>query len=126
MNTTSTFRGRSRLFLLALLLAACAVGRPVRSFAEDPPTSASPAASAGLKVNVDPKTGRFLETPAPPSGATAAAQPATSEPALEAQPSVVPGGGVLIHMPDERFHADVKASTAPDGTKHVECGTPAK
>src|SRR5690349_19806188 len=105
MNTASICRGPSRLFSLALLLAACAIGRPVLSFAEDSPASASPAPSAGLKVNVDPKTGRFLETPPPPSGAAAAAQPATPQPALEARPSVVPGGGVLIHMPDQRFHA---------------------
>jgi hypothetical protein len=135
----------SRVLSLSFAIVACAVLGPGRSLAEDAPAPAgsstaaaanataasltdpmaAPAAdAAGFKVNVDPATGRFLETPAaePDAGA---ALPRAEQPLVE-EPSAIPGGGVHVRITDQRLNAAMKADTAPDGSTHVGCDEPAK
>lgn len=113
---------------LALLLAACVTGLvTVASAGEQDATSGGASApQAGLKVNVDPKTGRFLETPPPDSDPGAAAGRAAAAAPLVVEPSPVPGGGIGFRVSDQRYNAELKATTAPDGSAHVACDAPAK
>jgi hypothetical protein len=136
----SLLRALSRALVASIALMALAVvAGPAPSSAEDspglaaapPPTPSSetgtPEAAkgaAGLKVNVDPKTGRFLDTPAAESGA-APPQGESAQPLVEV-PSQVPGGGVGIRITDQRFNTAMHASTGPDGSAHTHCDEPAK
>lgn len=113
--------------LPALLLLAIAVV-PLgiaRAEAQDvaPAAAADSSSGPGMKVNVDPKTGRFLEEPAAESGAAskrAAAAPIVME------PSPVEGGGVGFHVDDQRFDSEMKATVSPDGKADIACDAPAK
>jgi hypothetical protein len=113
-------RRRRRAFPLALALVVCVASRPVVSIADDR-DAGSPSAGGGFKVHVDPQTGRFLETPPPQAGTGTAPQPAATAPVIDVQPSTVPGGGYGFRVP-ESLHAEIKATTTPDGKTHVECG----
>lgn len=88
-----------------------------------PPSSAPAPSSPGMKVNIDPATGRFLDEPA----ADGAAQKRAAEPApVVMEPSPVPGGGVGFRVPDQRYDSEMKATVAPDGKPSIACDGPAK
>jgi hypothetical protein len=124
MHQNATVR-RARLVPLALAVLTglvCLTGLavlPAASFADDSETG-TVAPTGGLKVHVDPQTGRFLETP-PPDAAQGTPPPAASAPAIEVRPSTVPGGGFGFELP-ESLHPEIKATTTPDGKARVACG----
>lgn len=113
--------------LVALTLCALTTAFPTKAAAGSAASPAAPAPepSPGLKVNVDPQTGRFLETP-PREPETGAASQAEVLPPLAEEASPVPGGGVRLHVPDARFHSELKANTGPAGSTDISCGAPAK
>lgn len=106
--------------LAAAVLAVAAAVSPARDAKAEPP-----AATGGLKVHVDPQTGRFVETPPAGTGTGTPPAPAASAPAIDVQPSAVPGGGFGFEIPDS-LHPEIKATTTPDGKAHVACGEAGK
>lgn len=101
--------------LLLFVQAASAAG-------EAADANAAPPAPAGQKVNIDPQTGRFLETPALPAPVRRASALAP----VVLEPSPVPGGGVGFQVPDNRFDSEMKVSSGPDAKPKIGCETPAK
>lgn len=118
MRKPSICRRPARVPWTALVLAACVVAQPAPSSGEE--TTVPAAGSEGLKVSVDPQTGRLLDTPAT-EPATGAASPPGAPPAIEVRPSAVPGGGFGFRVPDS-LHPEIRATTTPDGNAHVACG----
>jgi hypothetical protein len=113
-----------RTAFLAVLLAACVAGHVAAASAQGQAATsgAALAPQPGMKVNVDPKTGRFLETPAPES----ASRGADSAAPLVMEPSPVPGGGTGFRVPDQRFDSEIKATTTPGGSANIACDAPRK
>lgn len=96
-NATMTSVALASAFLLTLALAFTARA------AEPAPAAASPSVEAGMRVNIDPATGRMLETPAPDSVQRKAVQRAP----LQEQPSTAPDGGTMVIL-DDRFHSEMR------------------
>ena len=84
----------------------------------------------GMKVNIDPATGRFLDTPAPdaPPSADATQAPAAEPAPIALEPSPVPGGGVGFRVPDGRFDTELKAGPrdGAGGGYDIHCDEPAR
>ncbi len=136
MFRNSTSRAALRVRSVAMTLVALVAASPTAAFADDlaapaaptapaSPPAPAPSPSPGLKVNVDPQTGRFLETPSREPGTGAASQ-AEALPPLAEEANPIRGGGVRLQVPDARFHSELKANTAPNGSTDVSCGAPAK
>lgn len=95
--------------------------------AEQAQSVAAPAAQAGMRVYVDPATGRRLSNPTAEQRANAAAldrdNPAfsTSSEGLREEP--LPGGGVLVHL-DGRFQSAVTVRRQADGALVQTCNNP--
>lgn len=87
----------------------------------------APTAQAGMRVYVDPATGRRLSNPTAEQRANAAAldrgNPAfsTSSEGLREEP--LPGGGVLVHL-DGRFQSAVTVRRQADGSLVQTCNNP--
>lgn len=130
-------------FLVLMLSAAYALAGVVQSAAAAEPTkeettpstppaervdsSAQSTAQAGMRVYVDPATGRRLSNPTAEQRANAAAfdreNPAfsTSSEGLREEP--LPGGGVLVHL-DGRFQSAVTVRRQADGSLVQTCNNP--
>lgn len=92
-------------------------------------TPASPASEgSGLRVYVDPETGRFV--PVPVAGAEAEAGRATAEALsnrsadLVEQESPVPGGGVMLDL-QGRFQNAIEMSVDASGELSSDCASEA-
>ena len=113
-----------RAVLLALLTTGALANAATPALAEDGAPTATPSAPSGpgMKVNIDPKTGRFLEEPAP----APASRRAAAAPPIVLEPSPVHGGGMGFRATDPRFQAEIRASVGPDGKAGIGCEAPAK
>ena len=96
-----------------VVLAVAALGH-----AEDgAPAAASGAASSGMWVHVDPRSGRFVEKPVTPPPARPLPAPV---PQLAEVPA--PGGGMMVDV-SGHFMSNLVARVNPDGTIRMECVT---
>jgi hypothetical protein len=89
----------------------------------DAETSGVTEGTPGMKVYIDPKTGEFTKPPAGVSPGEAAAPLkdalSTSSEGLEATPSPVPGGGVMIDLKG-RFRTPSTATRDAEGKLTIE------
>jgi hypothetical protein len=87
------------------------------------PAGAAAAAGGGLRIQIDPQTGRFTEPPpgtVPPAGPPAAeAARSTSGVGLVEVPSPTPGGGVKVDL-QGRFQSPLVGTVGPDGKVRIE------
>ena len=87
------------------------------------PTTAAPAptAEAGMRVNIDPATGRMLETPA----ADRVQRRVVQRPPLAEQPSTAPEGGTMVIL-DDRFNSEMRVEVPegsdPKAVPKADCG----
>ncbi len=109
----------------AAIALACAIaqGSAAPARAGEPPVPATvetTAEPAGMKVNIDPETGEFLDTPPAVGDGAAAPGRRAARPALVEEPSPVAGGGTMVHL-DDRFQSKFHATAGPDGQPKVDC-----
>lgn len=125
-NRDSRIRPDLHAIVLALLTTGALATAATPALAQDSAPAATPSAPSGpgMKVNIDPKTGRFLEEPAPDTDA--ASKRAATPPPLVMEASPVEGGGTGFRVTDQRFDAEIQASVAPDGKADIGCEAPAK
>ncbi len=106
------------------------VGKPdaaAKPVAEKVDAQRGPTTQAGVRVYVDPATGRRINHPTAEQRAAAAAtdrdNPAfnTSSDGLVSKP--LPGGGVLVHL-DGRFRSSVSVHRNADGSLVQTCSDP--
>lgn len=93
-----------------------------------PPSADTPTPqateAAGLRVYIDPETGRFV--PEPPAGAAVETDVATAEAVstrsvdLVEQPSPVPGGGMMLDL-EGRFQNAIEMSVDASGALSSDC-----
>jgi hypothetical protein len=123
-NRDSRFFPDLHAIVLALLTTGALATAATPALAQDGAPAATPSApsDAGMKVNIDPKTGRLLEEPAPDT----ASKRAVAAPPIVLEPSPVEGGGMVLRPTDRRFDAEIQASVGPDGKADVGCEAPAK
>jgi hypothetical protein len=101
--------------------------KPSQTEVQVQPAAEPVSAQAGLRVYVDPATGRRLSNPTAEQRANAAAldrdNPAfsTSSEGLREEP--LPGGGVLVHL-DGRFQSAVTVQRQADGSLVQTCNNP--
>jgi hypothetical protein len=119
---SSSFRARAAL--LASLLAS-----PLLAFAGDPPAdepadaAATSSQESGVRVYVDPATGR--RTTRRPEGAAApgANRPEFSQSSEGLVERPLPGGGTIVHL-DGRFESSTRVKVGADGSRELYCTDP--
>jgi hypothetical protein len=92
-------------------VAVCALGGSGRG--EEP---AGDARENGMRVHVDPRSGRFVPEPVVPRAEPLPAPP----PPLAEEPA--PGGGTMVRMRGH-FMSNLVATVNPDGSVRVDCVT---
>ena len=119
-------KSMSRFLIGSVIGGACVVTSVTMAFAEpaSPPPStegaSAPAARAGQRIYVDPKTGART---AAPEGAAAAPDPSLSTSHEGLVEEAAPGGGATINL-QGRFRSAAEATVAPDGKVSVGCREP--
>jgi hypothetical protein len=102
------------------LVGASSSGTPAPSEASvagsQTPHPAAEATPGGMRVHIDPATGRFVP---PPRGA-AVPQPAPAAPPPPMRQEAVPGGGFKLDTRGRLLHA-VEAAVGSDGNEKVGC-----
>lgn len=123
-NRDSRFLPDLPAMVLALLATGALANAATPALAQDSAPAATPSApsDAGVKVHIDPKTGRFLEEPPPDT----APKRAAAAPPIVLAPSPVKGGGMGFRPTDRRFDTEIRASVAPDGKADIGCEAHAK
>ena len=107
------------LFLLATVLVVFALARPNAKSAA--PTASRPAVAAGLKVHVDPVTGRLASPPAKLAPDPAAQQLFnSSHDGLIEEAGTSAAGGFKVD-PRGHFQSAITVRVGPDGKPVVNC-----
>lgn len=114
--TSSDATTRTMTALAGLLTVALATALATAALAEQAAPSAAPPAEAGMRVHVDPATGRMLETPA----ADPAQRRAADRAPLQEQDGATPQGGKMVVL-DDRFHSEMRVEVPKDGKASTDC-----
>lgn len=85
-----------------------------------------PAFSAGMRAEVDPRTGRLRERPARRAAADVASpSPVFSKSGEDLVETRLPSGAVMVDL-EGRFRSAAIATVDADGTLHIRCASGAK